>query len=145
MRPDRYEAGTQNTPGLAGLSAGVQYVLKETVPRIYEKEWLLTQRLMQGLQEIAGVSLLGPKLGEPRTGIVAFNVENIDPSELSFILDQHYQIAVRAGFHCTPLAHMCAGTSATGAVRASVGLFTTEDEVDALTEAIKEITLQYQS
>lgn len=143
VRPDRYEAGTQNTPGLAGLKVGVQHVLSETVESIHAKEWALIQRLITGLQSIQEVQLHGPALGEQRTGILAFNVEGIDPSELSFILDQHYRIAVRAGYHCTPLAHESAGTSTTGAIRASVGIYSTELEIDALTEAIKEITQQY--
>jgi len=143
VRPDRYEAGTQNTPGLAGLKTGVQHVLNETVQNIHTKEWALTQRLIEGLMPVNGVKLIGPELGEQRTGIVAFNLEGVDPSELSFILDQHYRIAVRAGFHCTPLAHACAGTSATGAIRASVGIYTTDAEIDALTNAIKEIAQQY--
>lgn len=143
VRPDRYEAGTQNTPGLAGLQMGVRHVLKETAASIHAKEWALSQRLLEGLRGLDPVQLLGPGIGEERTGIVAFNVEGIDPSELSFILDQHYNIAVRAGFHCTPMAHTTAGTSATGAVRASVGIYTTTDEVDAFLHAIKEITEQY--
>lgn len=143
VRPDRYEAGTQNTPGLAGLKAGVDFVLNETIQNIHTKEWALTQRLMDGLLSVPKVHVLGPKLGEERTGIVAFQIEGIDPSELSFILDQHYGIAVRSGFHCTPLAHESAGTSDAGAVRASVGVFTTEGEVDALSTAVKEITKQY--
>lgn len=143
VRPDRYEAGTQNTAGLAGLLAGVKCVLNETVEKIHTKEWELSQSLMENLSDLSSVRLLGPELGEARTGIVSFTVEGIDPSELSFILDQHYQIAVRAGFHCTPLAHACAGTSSTGAVRASVGVYTTKDDVDALAYALKEITKQY--
>jgi len=143
VRPDRYEAGTQNTPGLAGLHAGVNYVLKETVDSIYEKEWALTQRMMEGLLKVPGVRVLGPELGKPRTGIVSFVLEGVDPSEMSFILDQHYRIAVRAGFHCTPLAHACAGTLESGAVRASVGAFTTKAEADALVEAVGEIAEQY--
>lgn len=143
VRPDRYEAGTQNTPGLAGLKAGVQYVLNETVQKIHTKEWTLTQRLLEGLKSVNGVKLMGPDLGEQRTGIVAFNLTGVDPSELSFILDQHYRIAVRAGFHCTPLAHACAGTAETGAIRASVGVFTTNEEIDTLAMAIKEIAQQY--
>lgn len=143
VRPDRYEAGTQNTPGLAGLKAGVDYVLNETVQKIHTKEWTLSQRLMEGLLSLPNMRVLGPALGEERTGIVAFQVKGIDPSELSFILDQHYGIAVRSGFHCTPMAHESAGTSDTGAVRASVGAFTTEGEVDALHTAMKEITKQY--
>lgn len=143
VRPDRYEAGTQNTPGLAGLSKGVQHVLLEGVQNIHHKEWTLAQRLLHGLESIEGVKLLGPAIGEQRTGIVAFNLQSVDPSELSFILDQHYGIAIRAGFHCTPLAHACAGTSDTGAIRASVGIYTTEADVDALTDAIKEISQQF--
>lgn len=145
VRPDRYEAGTQNTPGLAGLQAGVRHVLKETVNRIYNHEWELTQRLMEGLSAIEDVHVLGPAMGEARTGIVAFYMDGVDPSECSFILDQHYNIAVRAGFHCTPLAHAAAGTSTTGAVRASVGLFTTINEVDACIQAVKEIREQYRT
>ncbi|MBJ6361680.1 aminotransferase class V-fold PLP-dependent enzyme [Paenibacillus sp. GCM10012307] len=143
VRPDRYESGTQNTAGLAGLQAGVEYVLNETVQNIHTKEWTLTQQLMEKLQPISGLKLLGPDLGEPRTGIVAFVVEGVDSSEMGFILDQHYNIAVRTGYHCTPLAHIQAGTQGTGAVRASVGCFTTNDEVEAFAAAVKKIVNQY--
>ncbi|MBB3110909.1 cysteine desulfurase family protein [Paenibacillus phyllosphaerae] len=144
VRPDRYEAGTPNTSGLAGLKAGVQYVLHETPQKIHTKEWALTQRMMEGLLSISGVRILGPALGENRSGIVSIIVENVDPSETAFILDQHYGIAVRSGFHCTPLAHGIAGTLETGAIRSSVGCFTTEAEADAFVDAIREIKQHYQ-
>lgn len=143
VRPDCYEAGTQNTPGLAGLKAGVQYLLNETVQKIHTREWMLTQRMMEGLLALNGVKVLGPELGKARTGIVSFLIEGADPSEIAFILDQHYNIAVRSGFHCTPLAHGAAGTMETGAIRASVGAFTTEQEVDALVNAVNEIKQHY--
>lgn len=145
VRPDRYEAGTPNTPGLAGLAAGVSYVLHESVETIHTKEWRLTQLMMEGLAGIPGIQLLGPAIGKPRTGIVAFNLDGADASELSFILDQHYSIAVRAGYHCTPLAHASVGTMEKGAVRASVGCFTTEAEVTAIVEAMNEIRKHYPS
>jgi len=144
VRPDRYESGTLNTQGLAGLAAGVRHVLHETVEKIHNKEWTLSQRLMEGLNAISGIRLLGPEPGAPRTGIVSFLVGSADPSETAFILDQHYGIAVRSGYHCTPLAHACAGTTATGAVRASVGWNTTESDVDALIEAVREIKKHYE-
>lgn len=144
IRPDRYEAGTQNTAGIAGLTEGVKHVLSIGVQRIYEHEWKLTQQLLEGLQSINGVTCLGPRLGEPRTAMVAFNVAMVDPSELSFILDQHYHIAVRAGFHCTPTAHYVAGTNERGAVRASLGYDTTTEQVDAFITAIQEIAAQYE-
>lgn len=143
VRPDRYEAGTQNTPGIAGLHAGVKTVLDYGVKRIYEQEWSLTQRMIAGLMEIPHVHCMGPSLGEPRGGVVAFYVDEVDASELAFILDQHYQIAVRSGFHCTPTAHEIAGTAESGAVRASVGFSTTVDEVDRFLNAITEVIEQY--
>jgi cysteine desulfurase family protein len=139
VRPDRYESGTQNTPGIAGLGAGIDYILHETAANIHNKEWGMTQRLMEGLQRLPGLQLLGPELGKPRTGIVSFTMEGVDSSEVSFVLDQHFRIAVRAGYHCTPLAHRTAGTEQSGAVRASVGAFTTVDEIDYFLDAIKQI------
>ncbi|MFC4812624.1 aminotransferase class V-fold PLP-dependent enzyme [Paenibacillus sp. GCM10023250] len=143
VRPDRYEAGTQNTAGIAGLQAGVHHVLHETVRNIHTKETALTHQMMEGLLTVGGVRLLGPGLGKPRTGIVSFVLEGADPSEIGFILDQHYDIAVRTGFHCTPLAHGTAGTLDTGAIRASVGCFTTSEEVEAFIEAVNEIGRHY--
>jgi len=143
VRPDRYESGTQNVPGIAGLGEGVDAVLHETVQNIHTREWGFTQRMMEGLFRLSGLHVLGPELGQPRTGIVSFTADWIDSSELAFILDQHFGIAVRAGFHCSPLAHMTAGTEKTGAVRASVGMFTTDDEVDRFLDAMKQIHAAY--
>ncbi|WP_166245815.1 aminotransferase class V-fold PLP-dependent enzyme [Paenibacillus turpanensis] len=143
VRPDRYESGTPNTPGIAGLLEGVRFILNESVETIHTKEWGLTQRLMNGLSQVQGIRLLGPELGEPRTGIVSFTLEKADSSEIAFILDQSYSIAVRAGYHCTPLAHEAAGTMEKGAVRSSVGYFTTEQEVDDFIAAMKEIEQHY--
>lgn len=139
VRPDRYEAGTPNTIGYAGLQAGVAKVLELDPDKIYLHEWELTQRMMEGMSSIRGMKILGPELGEPRTGIVSFVVEERDASELAFKLDREYGIAVRAGFHCTPLAHMAAGTENTGAVRASVGLWTSKEDVDLMVEAMAKI------
>lgn len=139
VRPDRYEAGTPNTVGIAGLTEGVKLILEETVESIHKREWELTQKLMQGLQEIEGITIYGPEIGQNKTGIVSFNVGQADSSEVAFILDQSFQIAVRAGYHCTPLAHEMAGTLDKGAVRASVGFYTKASEIDQLIGAVKEI------
>ncbi|MEF2969210.1 aminotransferase class V-fold PLP-dependent enzyme [Paenibacillus sp. M1] len=137
VRPDRYEAGTLNTVGIAGLGAGVSEVLERGVDEIYRHEWALTQHLMEGLGGTKGLHLLGPEPGQPRTGIVAFTVQGLDASEVAFQLDRKYGIAVRAGYHCTPLGHMTAGTVQGGAVRASVGYTTTYGDADALITAIR--------
>lgn len=137
VRPDRYEPGTPNTPGIAGLAAGVQYVLDQGIESIAAHEQQLMARLWDGLSDIKGLRVLGPAADEPRTGIVSFVMEQQDPAQIAFQLDRQYGIAVRAGMHCTPLAHRMAGTLATGAVRASVGYGTTEQHVDQLLEAVQ--------
>lgn len=139
VRPDRYESGTPNVVGLSGLNEGIKFVLQETVEKIHEKEWALTQRMMNGLSRIKGVELLGPEIGQNKTGIVAFNTKDLDSSEVAFRLDREFGIAVRSGYHCTPLAHEAIGTLTRGAVRASVGYFTTEADVDALIRAMEQI------
>ncbi|MFK7692288.1 aminotransferase class V-fold PLP-dependent enzyme [Paenibacillus sp. HJGM_3] len=143
VRPDRYEAGTQNTVGIAGLVEGVKFIRNETVERIHTKEWTQIQMLMEGLMAIPGVVLYGPELGVNKTGIVAFNVAQAEASEVAFILDQSFQIAVRSGYHCTPLAHETAGTFGSGAVRASIGYYTTNQEVEQFIHAIQEISRHY--
>lgn len=139
VRPDRYEAGTPNTAGIAGLRVGLEKIIELTPKWIYTHEWNLTQQLMSGIEDIQGLSILGPDKGMPRTGIVSFVVKDIDSSEMAFRLDREYGIAVRAGLHCTPLAHYAVHTEKSGAVRASVGVSTTEAEVETLIKAVKQL------
>ncbi len=136
IRPDRYEAGTPNLPGIAGLAAGAAEINRIGVENIYNHEWKMTQTLISNLQHIKGIRLLGPALGQPRTGIVSFVLENQDPAQTAFQLDRQYGIAVRAGYHCTPLGHEMSQTKDTGAVRVSVGYTTQEHEIEALIRAV---------
>ncbi|WP_150272903.1 aminotransferase class V-fold PLP-dependent enzyme [Paenibacillus tepidiphilus] len=138
VRPDRYEAGTQNAVGIAGLLAGLKVIRTIGTEVIHHKEWLLTQRLMEGLAGIKGLRLLGPALGEARTGIVSFVIEGEDSAAIAHYLDRGCHIAVRAGMHCTPLAHKSADTLESGAVRASVGVSSTELEIERMLAAMKE-------
>ncbi|ANS77334.1 cysteine desulfurase [Paenibacillus yonginensis] len=140
IRPDRYEAGTPNVPGIAGMAAGAEAILNIGVEQIYKHEWSLTQTIVENLQKLSGVKLLGPALGEPRTGIVSFILENQDPAQTAFQLDRKYGIAVRAGYHCTPLGHSQSQTTETGAVRVSVGYSTQEHEVETLIRAVAELS-----
>ncbi|RUS48791.1 aminotransferase class V-fold PLP-dependent enzyme [Cohnella sp. AR92] len=142
-RPDRYEAGTPNTAGIAGLTEGVKFVLAETPAKIHRQELKLTRMLMEGLSDLEGITLLGPGMETERTAIVSFLIENVDPAAAAFQLDRQFGIAVRAGFHCTPLGHRTAGTVETGAVRASPGYFTTESDIVSLINATREIALTH--
>ncbi|MCG7315980.1 aminotransferase class V-fold PLP-dependent enzyme [Brevibacillus laterosporus] len=139
-RPDRYESGTANTVGIAGLGAGVSFVLETGIEHIHHQEWSLTKMTLEELMKIDGVEVYGPDLSIERVGLVAFNIKGADAAEIAFILDQQYQIAVRAGYHCTPLGHETAGTEKRGAVRASFGVFNDENDVRRLISAIKEIS-----
>lgn len=142
-RPDRYESGTANTVGLAGLLAGIQFVNEQGIEQIHQHEWGLAKKAITQLLTIDGVEVYGPSLEVERVGVIAFNVKEADAAEVSFILDQQFGIATRAGFHCTPLGHQTAGTQQRGAVRASFGAFNTEADVDALVAAIKEIAAAF--
>ncbi|WP_134683589.1 aminotransferase class V-fold PLP-dependent enzyme [Brevibacillus migulae] len=138
-RPDRFESGTANTVGLAGLLAGVTFILETGVEKIHAHEWSLAKKTIQALQQIKGVDVYGPGTEIERVGVVAFNIHGADASEVSYILDQQYGIATRAGYHCTPLGHRTAGTEERGAVRASFGYFNTDEDVELLITAVTEI------
>jgi cysteine desulfurase family protein len=137
--PDRYESGNANVPGLAGLAAGLEYVLKQGPAAIHARELELVTRLMQGLQEYPAIRMYGPPPGEERVGLVAFTVEGYDPREFASLLDSNFGIQVRAGLHCAPLIHKRLGAWPTGTVRISVGPLTTDDDIDQALAAVREI------
>lgn len=139
VRPDRYEAGTQNAVGIAGLLAGLKKIKSLGPANIHRQEWLLTQKLMEGLSGIPGMRLLGPEIGVSRSGIVSFTIEGQESAEIAHRLDREYNIAVRAGMHCTPLAHKAAETLESGAVRASVGVSSTEHDINRMLVAMEEL------
>ncbi len=140
LLPARFESGTLNTPGIAGLGAGVSFVLEEGVERIWKKERQLARQLNRGLKKNRGVQIYGPLDGEERTPLVSFNVGSLAPAEVAFILDDLYDILVRAGLHCAPQAHRTLGTFPAGTVRASLGYFNSPEDVEALVKALREIT-----
>jgi cysteine desulfurase family protein len=137
--PARYESGTLNLPGIAGLKAGAEFVLGTGIDAIRKKEGELVGLLLDGLAGIAGVILHGPLVGTERGGIVSFTVEGMDPAMIGFTLDREYGICVRTGLHCAPEAHHTIGTFPEGAVRVSPGFFTTEDEIETFLRAMERI------
>ncbi len=138
--PDRYESGTQNTPGLAGLGAGVKYILENGQEPIQKKEANLANRLIQGVAGLDGVTIYGPPAGENRSGVVSINIKGMDAMDVSLILDNVFDIAARGGLHCAPDAHAALGTlHSGGTVRFSVGAFNTEADIDACIDALSAI------
>jgi len=139
FEPDRYEAGTQNLPGLAGLSAGLSYLLHRCVKDVSEWEHVLTQRLLEGLAEIKSVTLYGPPLGRRRSAVVSFNIKGKDAARVAEELATEFDIACRSGLHCALLAHCTQGTAKSGTVRFSPGPFTGIGDVDQAVKAVREI------
>lgn len=140
-RPDRYEPGTLNTPGIAGLGAGFDFLEAEGVEKLRAHKAGLTTLLYEGLAAIGPVDVYGPAKGEPRGPLVAFNVGEMPSSEVAGKLDREYGIASRAGIHCAPGAHRAMGTLKRGAVRLSVGPFNTEADIETALEAVEKIAV----
>lgn len=138
--PDRYESGTLNTSGIAGLAASVRFLLEQGVENLQKKEAILTNRLLEGISKISGITVFGPPPGKLRTGVVSLLIKGVAPSQTAIILDNVFNIAVRAGLHCAPDAHRTLGTLKTGGtVRFSIGAFNTEEEIDICLEALHSI------
>jgi cysteine desulfurase family protein len=135
VRPDRYEAGTPNTPGIAGLGAAVRF-LAEHSPHIRAEESRLIRRLHEGILELSGFSVLGSEPGVPRVPVLSIVHNTIDADRLAFALDKRWGIATRAGLHCAPWAHRTVGTLDTGALRLGIGYGNTSDDIDAALVAL---------
>jgi cysteine desulfurase family protein len=137
--PDRFEAGTPNGPGIAGLRAAVKFIIAEGLEQIRRHELELAVRLQQGLAEIPGVTVYGPADPAAKVPIVSCNVGGVDSEEVAYVLDEVYDIQVRAGLHCAPQAHRALGTLDQGAVRFSIGYFNTKEQIDAVLEVVEVI------
>lgn len=140
LNPDKFESGTLNAPGIIGLGAGVRYIIDKGIDNIRKYEEDLTKKFIEGAREIEGIKLYGPLDIKRQAGVVSLNLGDIDSSEISYILDEEYDIQVRPGMHCAPLAHKTIGTFDQGAVRFSFGLFNTEDEIKYALKALKTIS-----
>lgn len=138
--PDMLESGTHNTPGIAGLLAGVRYIKATGRDNIYRHEQKLGELLTVGLKEIPGLTLYGPADTGHKTAVAAFNIKDMDCGEVSTVLSYEYGIVTRSGLHCAPLAHRNTGTFNTGACRLSPGFFNTAEDVTRVLRAIETIS-----
>lgn len=137
--PDRFQSGTLNTPGIAGLKAGVEYINQKSIEGIKAKEDLLCKTFMEGLKGINLSKIFGPLLSEEKTAVVSFNIEGEDPAHIAASLDKNFHIMVRVGLHCSPTAHKTIGTFPEGTVRASFSNFNTLQEIDYFIDSLKKI------
>ena len=139
--PDKFEAGTPNTIGIAGLGAATKYLLSEGVDTIRVKEMLLTKLFIDGLQSIKGVHLYGRQSVENRMAIVSFNIDGVLSSDAALMFDEKFGIMVRVGLQCAPLAHRTIGTFPDGAIRFSFGYFNTKEEIKYALEAVEQVAI----
>ena len=138
--PDRLEAGTLNLPGIAALSAALDYIAKTGIDAIYTQEMKLLARLNDGLFDIPGVRIIGPDNPTDKCAIAALDFPEMDNGVAAARLDQEYGIMTRCGLHCAPVAHKALGTFPRGVLRCSLGHLNTEAEVDEFLIALTEIS-----
>ncbi len=138
IMPEMFESGTVNTIGIAGLGAGVEFLLEEGLDRIREHEAALLEQLRSGLATIPGLVLYGPGR-QPQAPVLSVNIRGNDSGEVAFLLDRIHQIAVRAGLHCAALAHRTLGTTKQGVVRFGISYFNTAEEIERAIKAMEEL------
>ncbi len=137
--PFRLECGTLNTLGVAGLFAGQKFIEKEGITNIHKREMELFKRLVDGLRDVPGVTMYCVDSLENRVSVLSLNIDGYSSGDVGMFLDVDYNIAVRTGLQCAPLAHEGIDTSPKGTVRFSIGYFNTEADIDAAINAVKEI------
>ncbi|MBE5787399.1 MAG: aminotransferase class V-fold PLP-dependent enzyme [Clostridiales bacterium] len=137
MLPDRLESGTANLPGIAGLIQGIKFVLRHQ-GAIGEYEHYLGERMRQGLMNMAGVQVYGaPRV--PKVAVVSFNIAGMDSGQAVDMLSDR-RLALRSGLHCAPALHAWLNTLESGTIRASLGPYNTQQDVDGLLEAVWQIS-----
>lgn len=137
--PHRLEGGTHNTIGIASVKEGLAFINSTGRENILAREMALADRLGRGLREITNVTLYGSTTGRNCVSTISFRIEGYSPQDVGAILDESFDIAVRCGLHCAPYCHRQIGTYPDGTARASIGYFNSENDVDALIQAVRQI------
>ncbi len=137
--PDKYEIGSHNAIGLAGLSEGVRWLLDRGVESIRAHDVALCETFLGQTTEVAGLTVFGPRDLDRRAGVFSVRVDGLSPGALAERLEADAAICTRPGVHCAPLAHETIGTHPEGTTRLSFGPFTEIEDVHAAAEALKRI------
>ena len=135
--PDRFESGTANLPGCYGWEAALRFIEETGVDVLRQHERALCARFLDGLADISGVRLVGPRNMDRRVGVISVDFLRRDNAEMAYALEAQYGILTRCGLHCAPSAHKTLGTFPQGTVRFSLGWASTEADVDAALAAIR--------
>lgn len=139
--PDILESGTLNTPGIVGLRYGIEFINRTGIEKIHEFKHRLIKTIYEELLEFKNVKIYSRPEIAKNSGIIAFNFHDVESTKVSYVLDKVYNVATRAGLHCSPLAHNSLHTIKTGTVRLSVGCFNTFEEIKITLKFLKEIAV----
>ena len=137
--PDKFESGTLNVLGLAGLEAGIRWVMERSVESIHSRHQEILKLFIDGLSAISGVTLYGTRDPLRQTDTLAFNIGGLSSSEVGFLLDDEFNIQTRIGLHCAPAAHQTIGTWPHGSVRFAPGIFTSNEEISYALAAVEQL------
>ena len=137
--PDRYESGTYNGPGIAALDAGVAFIGQKGIPAIMRHGADLVRYLFDRLDTMPRIVIHGPKSPDTMLPTVSVTVDGLDNGFVAQRLNDEFDIAVRVGLHCAPMAHRTIGTFPAGTIRISLGVFTTHEDIAALALALEKI------
>jgi len=137
--PERLEAGTLNTAGLAGLGAALRYLSETGLAAIRAHEMVLTEQLLDGLRNVPGLHIHGTADPARQVATVSISLQGWESIDLAAVLDSSFGIASRAGLHCAPAAHRKLGTFPGGTVRLSAGWFNTHDDIERAVTALNQL------
>ncbi len=137
--PDKYESGTGNIIGIAGLGASVRWILQKGVANIRVHELKLTRHLLQGLTNMANTTVYGTGDANRQTATISFNIKGKSPSAIGLLLDEEFEIMCRVGLHCAPAAHRTLKTFPDGTIRFSLGIFNKKLEVEKTLKAVSQL------
>jgi cysteine desulfurase family protein len=144
--PDKYEPGSHNAIGIAGLSAAVAWVLERTVEKLHAHEMDLVRTFIDGVSDVEGLTYFGPQGVRDRLGVFSVRVEGSLPTDLAAALERDYGILTRPGLHCAPLIHAALGTTAQGGTtRFSFGPFLSKQDVKYATDALADVAARRSS
>ncbi|MFC2007435.1 aminotransferase class V-fold PLP-dependent enzyme [Chloroflexota bacterium] len=137
--PDKFESGTPNLTGIAGLGAGLKWITDKGIDEIRDHQKKLSLTLIDGLSTLPKVKLYGTLDPEHSVAIVSFTVDEKPVSEIGLRLDEEYGVLSRVGLHCAPAAHKTIGSFPGGIVRLSPGVFTSMSDIQEATQAISKV------
>ncbi|MFH1259199.1 MAG: aminotransferase class V-fold PLP-dependent enzyme [Elusimicrobiota bacterium] len=137
--PDKYEAGSHNALGIAGLKSALAYLQKTGLKQIRRQEKELTECFLKGLKKIPGVIVYGPGDAARQVAVISLNLAGYAPNQLAELLAKKYGLMTRSGLHCAPLAHRSIGAYPLGTVRFSFGCLNTFKQIDIALQSLKKI------